>query len=116
VVGFEYWSDPNDRSAGSVTWQVDGQRSHRVLATAVAPDQGTDGSGVGQRLVPEEPMSIVLNLGISRMSFFYLFRFVSFLRCLYFVSSLPVITRRDLNICLFFPFEQRTGKRSTCQP
>ncbi|KDQ22034.1 glycoside hydrolase family 16 protein, partial [Pleurotus ostreatus PC15] len=31
----------------------------------VGPDNGPDGSGVGQRLIPEEPMSIVLNLGIS---------------------------------------------------
>ena len=103
VVGFEYWSDPNDRNAGSVTWQVDGQRSHRVLATAVAPDQGTDGSGVGQRLVPEEPMSIVLNLGMSRM-FFLLISHVSFLSCV--ASALRFlrvpITRRDLNVSLFF--------------
>ncbi|CAA7270511.1 unnamed protein product [Cyclocybe aegerita] len=63
--GFEYWSDPNDRQAGYVNWQVDGARSHRVSATAVGPDQGSDGSGVGQRLIPEEPMAIVLNLGIS---------------------------------------------------
>jgi hypothetical protein len=34
-------------------------------AAAVGPDQGTGGSGVDQRLIPEEPMSIVLNLGIS---------------------------------------------------
>ncbi|KAH9476339.1 Beta-glucan synthesis-associated protein KRE6 [Psilocybe cubensis] len=64
--GFEYWSDMNDRSAGSITWQVDGQRSHRVLASAVGPDpEENGGSGVGQRIIPEEPMSIVLNLGIS---------------------------------------------------
>ncbi|KDR79505.1 hypothetical protein GALMADRAFT_1243340 [Galerina marginata CBS 339.88] len=63
--GFEYWSDPNDRNAGTITWQADGQKTHQVLASAVAPDQGTGGSGVGQRLIPEEPMSLVLNLGIS---------------------------------------------------
>ena len=34
-------------------------------AAAVGPDQGSTGSGVGQRLIPEEPMSIVLNLAIS---------------------------------------------------
>ncbi|KAJ7673564.1 beta-glucan synthesis-associated [Mycena olivaceomarginata] len=45
--GFEYWSDPKDPGTGFVTWQGDG------------------GSGVGQRLIPVEPMSIVLNLGIS---------------------------------------------------
>ncbi|KAG6852141.1 hypothetical protein C0991_002650, partial [Blastosporella zonata] len=39
--------------------------SHRVGAADVGPDQGTTGSGVGQRLIPVEPMSIVLNIGIS---------------------------------------------------
>jgi hypothetical protein len=32
---------------------------------AVGPDQGTGGPGVDQWLIPEEPMSIVLNLRIS---------------------------------------------------
>ena len=35
----------------------------------MGPDQGEGGAGVGQRLIPEEPMSIVLNLGISREFF-----------------------------------------------
>ncbi len=39
-----------------------------MWAKAVGPDNGPDGSGIGQRLIPEEPMSIVLNLGISRAS------------------------------------------------
>jgi hypothetical protein len=38
-------------------------------ASAVGPDQGAGGTSVGQRLIPEEPMSIVLNLGISREFF-----------------------------------------------
>ncbi|KAI0047870.1 glycoside hydrolase family 16 protein [Auriscalpium vulgare] len=63
--GFEYFADPKNREAGYITWQMDGQPTVRMGATAVGPDQGTDGSGVGQRLIPEEPMSIVLNLGIS---------------------------------------------------
>jgi hypothetical protein len=37
----------------------------RMGAAAVGPDQGTGRTGVDQRLIPEEPMSIVLNLGIS---------------------------------------------------
>jgi hypothetical protein len=42
-------------------------------ASAVGPDPlDAGGSGVGQRLIPLEPMSIVLNLGISR-EFFLLF-------------------------------------------
>lgn len=64
--GFEYWSDPKDPSSGFITWQVNGTQSIRMGASAVSPDQGADGSGVGQRLIPVEPMSIVLNLGISR--------------------------------------------------
>ncbi|KAF8624603.1 hypothetical protein AX17_007096 [Amanita inopinata Kibby_2008] len=65
TLGFEYWSDPKNRDQGFVTWQVDGTPSYRLGASAVPPDQGDGGTGVGQRLVPEEPMSIILNLGIS---------------------------------------------------
>ncbi|KAJ7368679.1 beta-glucan synthesis-associated [Mycena albidolilacea] len=63
--GFEYWSDPKDPGSGFVTWQVNGSTTARMGASAVGPDQGDGGSGVGQRLIPVEPMSIVLNLGIS---------------------------------------------------
>lgn len=72
VFGFEYWSDPNDPKSGYVQWVVDGTPSHRLGAGAVGPDPlELGGSGVGQRLIPLEPMSIVLNLGISReLSFF----------------------------------------------
>ncbi|KAJ7094453.1 beta-glucan synthesis-associated [Mycena belliarum] len=63
--GFEYWSDPKDPSSGFITWQVNGSATSRMGATAVGPDQGADGSGVGQRLIPVEPMSIILNLGMS---------------------------------------------------
>ncbi|KAG6907629.1 hypothetical protein DXG01_008165 [Tephrocybe rancida] len=63
--GFEYWGDPSAPSDGYITWQVDGVQSHRLGASAVGPDQGPTGSGVGQRLIPLEPMSIVLNLGMS---------------------------------------------------
>lgn len=72
-LGFEYWSDPNNRNDGFITWQADGQKTYQIWAPAVAADQGTDGTGVGQRLIPEEPMSIVLNLGISRTCLFLVF-------------------------------------------
>ncbi|KAG5728844.1 hypothetical protein E4T56_gene17829, partial [Termitomyces sp. T112] len=64
-MGFEYWGNPKNPDEGFITWQVDGAASHRLGAAAVGPDQGPTGSGVGQRLIPVEPMSIVLNLGIS---------------------------------------------------
>jgi hypothetical protein len=60
--GFEYWSNPQNPSEGYVHWVANGQQSHRVGAGAVGPDQGEDGSGVGQRLIPEEPM-------VRRLSF-----------------------------------------------
>jgi beta-glucanase (GH16 family) len=63
--GFEYFANPQARSEGFITWQMDDTPTIRMGAGAVGPDQGTDGSGVGQRLISEEPMSIVLNLGMS---------------------------------------------------
>lgn len=68
--GFEYWADQNDRAAGVITWQADGQQTQKITAGAVGPDPLPNGTGVSQRLIPEEPMSIVLNLGISRACFF----------------------------------------------
>lgn len=57
MIGFEYWADPSAPTDGFITWQVDGKPSVRVGAAAVGPDTDpTTGSGVGQRLIPEEPM------------------------------------------------------------
>lgn len=73
VFGFEYWSDPNDPTSGYVEWVVDGSPSHRMGAAAVGPDpENQGGTGIGQRLIPLEPMSIILNLGISRTSSHFL--------------------------------------------
>ena len=69
LAGFEYWANPSNRDEGFITWQTDGQPSVRMGATAVGPDQNFGGSGVGRRLIPEEPMSIVLNLEVSGMCF-----------------------------------------------
>jgi beta-glucan synthesis-associated protein KRE6 len=63
--GFEYWANPSEPLEGFITWMVDGQKTAHLGATSLGPDQGPNGTGVGQRLIPEEPMSIVLNLGIS---------------------------------------------------
>ena len=76
--GFEYWSDPNNRQNGFINWQVNGQQTSSLYAPAVGPDQGTGGSGVGQRLIPEEPMALILNLGISRMFLFFLLSLPSY--------------------------------------
>lgn len=65
TLGFEYWADPDNPQDGFITWQSNGLPSYRLGASAVGPDMGPNGSMVGQRRIPEEPMSIVLNLGIS---------------------------------------------------
>ncbi|EMD36637.1 glycoside hydrolase family 16 protein [Gelatoporia subvermispora B] len=65
TLGFEYFSDPKDPTTGFITWQSNGQPSYRLGAGSVGPDQGPDGSQVSQRLIPVEPMSIILNLGMS---------------------------------------------------
>lgn len=55
-LGFELWSDPNNREDGYVQWQVDGQPTVRLGAQSVGPDMGPNGTQVGQRLISEEPM------------------------------------------------------------
>ncbi|KAI0687091.1 beta-glucan synthesis-associated [Cytidiella melzeri] len=65
TLGFEYWADPDKPEDGFITWQTNGQPSYRLGAAAVGPDQGDGSAMIGQRRIPEEPMSIILNLGIS---------------------------------------------------
>jgi hypothetical protein len=51
---------------------MNGVPTSKLEAGAMGSDQGTGGTLVSQRLISEEPMSIILNLGISRMSLFSL--------------------------------------------
>ncbi|KAF7308497.1 Beta-glucan synthesis-associated [Mycena chlorophos] len=60
--GYEWWSDPSDRSAGYITWISNGTKSWTVTAAAMGPDETVE---IGQRLIPEEPMYLILNLGMS---------------------------------------------------
>lgn len=55
-LGFEYWANPSQRDEGFITWMVNDAKTARMSAAAVTADQGDDGSGVGDRLIPEEPM------------------------------------------------------------
>jgi len=55
--GFEYWANPSNQDEGFITWQTDGQLSVQMGVAVVGPDQGL-GIGVGQQLIPEEPMWI----------------------------------------------------------
>lgn len=65
ISGFEYWANPQNRGEGFITWMSGGQPTIRMGASAVGADTSADGSGVSERLIPEEPMSIILNLAIS---------------------------------------------------
>ncbi|TEB26060.1 concanavalin A-like lectin/glucanase [Coprinellus micaceus] len=60
--GFEYHGHPKSRDDGYVMWQVNDSPTHRVGAGSVAADPLVD---IGNRLIPEEPMAIILNLGMS---------------------------------------------------
>jgi len=50
---YEWWSDPNHRDQGYVTWYSGGAKTFTMEASAVGPDPITQ---VSQRLIPEEPM------------------------------------------------------------
>ena len=63
LAGFEYWSNPSKRDEGFITWQANGVPTARMGAGAVPAD---DATGISRRLISEEPMAIVMNLGISR--------------------------------------------------
>jgi len=62
-MGFEYYGDPNDDTAGYITWQVDGTPSYAVTSEAIPADPTTE---ISQRQISVEPMSIILNLGMSQ--------------------------------------------------
>ncbi|GAA5874455.1 hypothetical protein JCM16303_005859 [Sporobolomyces ruberrimus] len=57
--GFEYSPGPD----GQITWFVNDTSSWRILASAIGPNEETQ---IGQRLISEEPMSITINLAISK--------------------------------------------------
>ncbi|KAI9631792.1 beta-glucan synthesis-associated [Dioszegia hungarica] len=60
--GFEYYGNPKDRSNGYINWQSEGKQSWTMKASAV---RANPISQVGQRLISEEPMAMVINFGMS---------------------------------------------------
>ncbi|UZJ53248.1 hypothetical protein CBS101457_002568 [Exobasidium rhododendri] len=61
--GMEYTPDFNGDGSGTITWYVAGTAVWTVNGASVPPRPEID---IGQRLVPVEPMSIIMNLGMSR--------------------------------------------------
>jgi len=61
--GVEYEPDwSGDGKNSYVTWYVDGKPSWTVFGSALGPQKDQD---IGQRLIPVEPMSIIMNLGMA---------------------------------------------------
>ncbi|KAK7022190.1 glycoside hydrolase family 16 protein [Favolaschia claudopus] len=60
--GIEWFSDPDNREDGYITWYSNGSKTWTLTADTIGADST---SQVSSRLVSEEPMYIVLNLGIS---------------------------------------------------
>ena len=51
--GVEWWSNPDQRSEGYMTWFSNGQQTWTMTADAIGPDTVAQ---IGPRLVSEEPM------------------------------------------------------------
>ncbi|KAJ1309915.1 hypothetical protein OPQ81_006674 [Rhizoctonia solani] len=60
--GFEYWSNPKKRSEGFVTWTVDDKAMWTATSSSIGPDSEAQ---ISNRIISEEPMYIILNLGLS---------------------------------------------------
>lgn len=58
----QYYLSTDLSPTGRITWAVNNTPSWEIHASAIGPNADTQ---IGQRLISEEPMSIVLNLGIS---------------------------------------------------
>ncbi|KAH9042091.1 glycoside hydrolase family 16 protein [Lactarius pseudohatsudake] len=59
---YEWWSNPNHRSDGYVQWYSEGQKTWRATYASLAGDSTT---GISNRIIPEEPMYLILNLGMA---------------------------------------------------
>lgn len=60
--GYEWWSNPGNRPEGYIQWYSEGQESWKITAASMGPDTTAE---ISSRLIPEEPMYIILNLGLA---------------------------------------------------
>jgi len=59
----EYMPDPENRPNGFINWVAGGERVWGYTGATVGPDANVN---ISQRLISEEPMALVLNLGLSK--------------------------------------------------
>lgn len=57
---YEYWSDPNNRDDGYITWYSNGQQTWTMTSATIGPNSQ---SQVSQRLISEEPMVYASRIG-----------------------------------------------------
>ncbi|KAL1762328.1 beta-glucan synthesis-associated protein-domain-containing protein [Schizophyllum commune] len=62
TVGLEYWSNPDNRQEGYITWYINGKETWTLPAAALPARSNLD---ISERLIPEEPMYLIMNLGMS---------------------------------------------------
>ncbi|KAL0240296.1 hypothetical protein I308_106546 [Cryptococcus tetragattii IND107] len=62
VFAMEYQAFPDARDQGYITWWADNKTSWTMYADAVAENPRT---GIGRRIIPEEPMAMIVNLHMS---------------------------------------------------
>ncbi|OAX42120.1 glycoside hydrolase family 16 protein [Rhizopogon vinicolor AM-OR11-026] len=60
--GYEWWSNPSNRPEGYIQWYSEGQETWKVTSASIGADTTVD---ISARLIPEEPMYIILNLGLA---------------------------------------------------
>ncbi|KIJ62624.1 glycoside hydrolase family 16 protein [Hydnomerulius pinastri MD-312] len=60
--GYEWWSNPNDRASGYITWYSQSAQTWKLTSASLEADPVAQ---ISNRLIPEEPMYIVLNLGLA---------------------------------------------------
>ncbi len=60
--GFEYQPDYNADGTGYIVWYIDGVATWRVNGASLPPRPAQN---MGRRIIPVEPMTIIMNLGIS---------------------------------------------------
>lgn len=71
--GMEY--HPGGSADSNITWAVNGTETWTMKASAMGPNSGTE---IGQRLVSEEPMAIIMNLAISTKAQEPLYQYLTF--------------------------------------
>ncbi|TFK40642.1 glycoside hydrolase family 16 protein [Crucibulum laeve] len=59
---YEWWSDPNHRDQSYITWYRNNDKTWTITSATIGPDSA---SQVSQRLISEEPMYMIFNLGMA---------------------------------------------------